>query len=347
MKSEPNQAELLKALEERNAFIETILQNIPIGIAVNNIDNGKATVVNKKFAEIYGWPDKDLADIEGFFKNLYPEEAYRNEIKNKVMGAIQSGDPKKMVWNNITITTNKSEKRIINAKNIPLYDQNLMISTVMDVTREYKQAEEIRRTKANQDALINCINDMIWSIDTNMHLITANRYFLERVEAITGTRVKEGDPVLLKEFGEKRLDKWKRYYERAFKGEHFTVNDQQRNGVKQEVRYSVISISPMINEDGDIFGVACFSKDITQNILNIQELQQNEQLIMQQNEQLTEIAQINAHEIRRPVASILGLIHLLKEGGEIEPTQELLQHLETTAEELDTIIKRIIVKTAH
>jgi PAS domain S-box-containing protein len=346
MAAETNNAQLLKELEERNAFIETILQNLPIGIAVNKVDDGKATAINKRFSEIYGWPDQDLADVSGFFHNLYPDESYRNEIMNRVMSDIQSRDPERMAWNNITITRNTGEKRIINAKNIPLYDQNLMISTVMDVTNEFKQEQEIRRTKANLGALINGIHDMIWSVDTSMQLITANEAFVEMVKALTGKVIKEGDKVLVKEFGDERLGKWKRNYERALNGERFNVSNEHYNPITQATRYASISLSPMTNEDGDIFGVACYSQDITQNMLNILQLKERESLITHQNQQLTEIAQINAHEIRRPVASILGLIHLLKETGEVEPTKELLQYLEKAAGQLDAIIKRIIDKTA-
>jgi K+-sensing histidine kinase KdpD len=210
-----------------------------------------------------------------------------------------------------------------------------------------KALEEIRRTKANQDALINCTQDIMWSVDTNMRLITANRSFLEMVEAITGEIIEEGGGVLLKEFGKERVSEWQQHYERALKGEQFTVNNKQYNPIKQTTRYGMVSLSPMINDNGDIFGVACFSTDISQNILNIQELKQNELRITKQNKQLTEIAEINAHEIRRPVASILGLTHLLKETGEIELNKEIVQHLETAAEELDAIIKRIVDKTSH
>lgn len=346
MTAETNTAQLLKALEERNAFIETILQNLPIGVAVNTVDDGKATAVNKRFSEIYGWPDQDLADVLGFFNNLYPEEGYRNEIMTRVMGDIQSRDPERMIWNNIIITRNTGEKRIVNAKNIPLYDQNLMISTVMDVTNEYQQASEIQRTKANLRALVNGIHDIIWSVDTSMHLITANDAFVEMVKALTGEIIKEGDDVLVKEFGDERLEKWKRNYERALNGERFIVSNEHYNPITQATRYSSISLSPMTNEDGGVFGVACYSQDITQNMLNILELKERESLIIHQNEQLTEIAQINAHEIRRPVASILGLIHLLKETGGVEPTKELLQYLEKAATQLDAIIKRIIDRTA-
>jgi PAS domain S-box-containing protein len=74
-------------------------------------------------------------------------------------------------------------------------------------------------------------------------------------------------------------------------------------------------------------------------------LKQNELRIMRQNEQLTEIARINAHEIRRPVASVLGLIQLMNKETIGETNRELLTYLEIATRELDQVIRRIIDKT--
>jgi len=281
MEVQNDQSKLVKELEERNAFIETILQNLPIGIAVNKIDDGKATVVNKRFSEIYGWPDADLTDVHGFFKNVYPDEAYRKEIMGKVMNDIQSGDEDRMRWTGVTVTTQTGEKRAINSKNIPLYDQNLMISTVMDVTTEYTQATEIKRAKANQEALINGTQDFIWSVDTELCIITANHSFLEMLKGATGKDIKEGDNVLFKEFGKEQLAKWKLNYERALKGEQFTIKDQIFNPAQETTVYSVISLSPMFNEKNILFGVACYARDITQETLNLLEKKKSDAALIE------------------------------------------------------------------
>jgi PAS domain S-box-containing protein len=73
-------------------------------------------------------------------------------------------------------------------------------------------------------------------------------------------------------------------------------------------------------------------------------IKQNELRITRQNEQLLEIAEINAHEIRRPVATILGLVQLFNK--ETVENKELLKHLETATLELDKVIRRIIDKTS-
>lgn len=67
--------------------------------------------------------------------------------------------------------------------------------------------------------------------------------------------------------------------------------------------------------------------------------------LRKQHERLTEIALINSHEIRKPVATILGLMQLFKDLKHQNPDKQLLQHLESATQALDEVIKRIINKT--
>ena len=88
--------------------------------------------------------------------------------------------------------------------------------------------------------------------------------------------------------------------------------------------------------DGRMIGAM---QDITQ-------MKENELRVLQQNEKLTEIALINAHEIRKPVATILGLVQLIDEDVlKTADDRQVLTHLKASAAELDEVIKRIIDKT--
>lgn len=158
------QLELNKQLQQRNSFIESILHYLPIGVAVNRIDDGKATLLNNQFSRIYGWAEEDLLDVESFFRKIYPDEPYRNKMVTQIMADIESRDLERMQWNNISITTHTGEKRIVNVRNIPMYDQNLMISTVLDVTREAQQAEEIKKANDTLNRIMNSSLDIICTI---------------------------------------------------------------------------------------------------------------------------------------------------------------------------------------
>jgi PAS domain S-box-containing protein len=131
-------------LVEKNNFIQTVLDNLPIGIALNRINEGDAFYQNKKFEEIYGWDAQTLNNIQAFFESVYPDETYRQQLILQIMGDIDSGDPDRMKWENSTITQQDGSKRVVNAANIPLYDQNTMVSTVMDITKQ-KRAEQIQK----------------------------------------------------------------------------------------------------------------------------------------------------------------------------------------------------------
>jgi ligand-binding sensor domain-containing protein len=75
---------------------------------------------------------------------------------------------------------------------------------------------------------------------------------------------------------------------------------------------------------------------------NLEKLvQQRTELLERKNKALEEAAFINAHELRAPVASILGLIHLMDLLNLSENDHEYLSHLESSVKKLDVVIKRI------
>ncbi len=130
-------------LRQRNEFIQAVIDNLPIGLALNNISSGQKLYVNKQFEEIYGYSDVEIPDVLTFFDKVYPDPVYRELIKDRVMDDMDSGDPLRMIWDNLMITTKSGEHRYIYARNIPLPTQDLMVSTVTDIT-ERKRAEEAK-----------------------------------------------------------------------------------------------------------------------------------------------------------------------------------------------------------
>jgi len=87
----------------------------------------------------------------------------------------------------------------------------------------------------------------------------------------------------------------------------------------------------------------------TSNILRVLiENKRNQDSIKEQNKMLQEIASISSHEIRRPVATILGLVNLFDRNNLDNPlNREIVGHLELTAQELDGVIHTIVEKTVH
>lgn len=150
-----------KILSLRNHFIETALDHLPIGIAINTISDGKNRLMNQKFSEIYGWPEAELKDVETFFQKVYPDKEYRERISKRITEDIESRDVSRMNWEGIEITRETGEKRVVNAKNIPVYDQDLMISSVTDVTEQFRMEQQLRANERRFKALVQDGSDLI------------------------------------------------------------------------------------------------------------------------------------------------------------------------------------------
>ena len=70
--------------------------------------------------------------------------------------------------------------------------------------------------------------------------------------------------------------------------------------------------------------------------------------LAEQNKRLTDIANISSHDIRRPVATIMGLVNLFDTSQPDNSLNgEIIDHLKTTSAELDSVIHMIIEKTVN
>lgn len=136
-----------KELAEKTKYIETLLDNIPLGVSANFISSGEAFYMNRRFEEIYGWASEKLRDVNTFFEKVFPDKAYREQISGRILDDISSGDPSRMHWENIVITRSNGSTAHVNAINIPLPDMDIMISTVWDVTTEIDLIEMLKGAK--------------------------------------------------------------------------------------------------------------------------------------------------------------------------------------------------------
>jgi len=131
----------------------------------------------------------------------------------------------------------------------------------------------LNRIKTNQDALINCSQDLIWSVDTGLNLITANEAFREKIEALFKRPAAEGKPVLYEEVGEELNKKWAGHYARALAGERFSIKDELFNTATGRMEYMLISFNPMYDAAGLVFAAACYAKDVTEDTVNLMALE--------------------------------------------------------------------------
>jgi PAS domain S-box-containing protein len=141
-------------LEMRNEYIESIMENMPIGFAVNTIDDGDVKYMNSHFENVYGWSRDVLTNTSIFFDKVFPDPEYHKKMKAQIIGDMQSGVPERMEWKDLKIVTSSGEVRYVHAFNIPLIDQNMMISTVQDVTTRKLAEDEIEKHRKHLEKLV-------------------------------------------------------------------------------------------------------------------------------------------------------------------------------------------------
>ncbi|MBC7722025.1 MAG: PAS domain S-box protein [Pedobacter sp.] len=270
--------ETIHILTQKNELFDIIFQNLPIGVAVSKISDGKFTYINNSFFDIYGNAEAEIKDMPTLLKKVGYNDIFDTALTKTTDQNTNNNNFEGVNQASTTIITQFGKKKIVDCKNIPLHQQDLMITIVTDVTNKIEQSKAIQQDQtSNQEALINGTEDLIWSVDTDMNVITANNAFTTRIKILTGKLLKEGDPLLLEAFGEELVNKWMKYYQKALQGQFYWVKDENYNPETSSIDYFKITFTPIFNNNQQLYGVACFAKSITEEVVAKQRLEISEE----------------------------------------------------------------------
>ncbi|MFD2872359.1 PAS domain S-box protein [Mucilaginibacter ximonensis] len=110
----------------------------------------------------------------------------------------------------------------------------------------------------------------------------------------------------------------------------------KKNG---EPYWASLAISPVVDDKGNVKNYIAIERDITERMNYLTAIEE-------QNKQLREIAWVQSHMVRAPLASILGLTDLLINEIKEPTSSEALDMLKKSANDLDNVIREIVQKTA-
>jgi PAS domain-containing protein len=133
--------------------------------------------------------------------------------------------------------------------------------------------------------LLDQSQDLVWMIDTDYKLIYANKSYFSLIKKMTGVEKKLNEIVFTDssadDFGEVVVAKWKAYYQRAFNGEHFEIEEHYFSVEKNENQYTKVTFRPLKDENDTIFAIACQSEDVTRyvgkSLENQKQIEKNEE----------------------------------------------------------------------
>ncbi|WP_405400556.1 PAS domain S-box protein [Maribacter sp. Asnod2-G09] len=261
-------------LEQKGKLLDNIVNATGIGIWERNLINDSLTL-NEQALEIYGLNKTTLSEFktETWFSLIHKDDLAEVEKKmfdclnypsdgcNVQYRMLQEGGNYKWIQDKGKVLQWSEDKK-----------PQLMYGTVQDITEKKNYTTELHRVKNNQEAMINSTKDLMWSVDLNFRLITANTAYHELVTKIQGEPFKEGELVFSDHVPIQVTKKWKAYYNKTLTSGAFSVKQKIQDPKKFWTTYGLTSFDLLYNKEGEKIGITCFSKDITSEVLSQQVL---------------------------------------------------------------------------
>jgi PAS domain S-box-containing protein len=138
--------------------------------------------------------------------------------------------------------------------------KRVLQATVRDLT-ERKQAEEaVSRAQEIQRAIFDSTSDFIWAVDAqDFRLLTFNRAFRDYSLQQRGKRLSVGQrPEDLLPNAD-YIERWRGYFQQALASGPFTTEYLAASG-----KVTLLLTFNLLKQDGAVFGVSVFGKDITE-----------------------------------------------------------------------------------
>lgn len=260
-------------INESEKLYKTLFDSSPAPMIIFDFETLQIIDCNEETVLKYGYTKNEfsaftledicsLEEIQKIRKTLVYEANDSQTHKNVCRHQKKNGDILFMEISGHLITYNRKKMALI---------------MLIDVTEKLKIEDQGEAEKRNKEALINSTDDLIWSVNKNFELLAANQAFLKNLKQSTGITINVGDNILLDNvFPKAFLDFWKCYYMRVLAGESFTEEIKSSSYIDQKEIWYDITFNP-IYKKGDVIGIACFARNITENKKIKQELINSEE----------------------------------------------------------------------
>jgi PAS domain S-box-containing protein len=215
------------------------------------------------------------------------------------------------------------------------------ITSFKQIQQEKALAEfKLKEQFATQNAVLESTSESIFALDTNFCYTAYNSAHARLVKQIYNIDISIGNTLLNHPNVKYDQDKEIANLKRALAGERFTIEEQY--GTKDKGVFVQISYNPIINEHGDVTGVAVFSQDISDKKLNELALLKAKDDAIRAASAKSDFLSNMSHEIRTPMNAIVGITELLMQKIEQPQNIEYLQSIKYSADNLLFIINDIL-----
>ncbi|MBA4239781.1 MAG: hypothetical protein C0448_03585 [Sphingobacteriaceae bacterium] len=316
----------------KNRLIK-ILQNSPIASCLSRLDHS-VIFYNNQFTNLFGYTIDDIPNLEQWWLLAYPDENYRETIKKEWFARIEQAHitQSQFVTMDSKVRCKDGSYRFIEFYYANMDDEYLV--NFNDITERIQYEEQL----ALSALIVNSIDDAIISKSIDGKVTSWNH----GAEKLLGYKANEiiGKTTDHLKTSEVLEEEEKEIIAKVNAGEsvyHYETKRKRKDGEQIDVSLTVSSI---IDANGKVTGVSKILRDITYQKRMKEEREKNINNLLQRNRDLEQFSYIISHNLRGPVATILGLTNLMNDANlsEIE-IKKIMSGVNASVNNLDSVIK--------
>lgn len=239
---------------------------------------------------------------------------------------------------------------------VPVYNIDEEIFGVsfstLDITERKSVEAKLRENEANISSLIENNNTLIWAVDRNYRLILQNSHFKQFFEKTFNLSLSPGMRVF-DCLDAETMKYFKTQFDKVFNGG--SVREDYEINLPTGKFVAEIIINPIISE-GEIIGASVLSMDIADRKFRETALEQINNSYRQEidirkkveedlkfkNTELDTFIYKASHDLRGPIASLMGLYNAATIEIKDPKSLEYLEYINKTAQRMDQVLKALI-----
>jgi PAS domain S-box-containing protein len=301
--------------------------------------NYKVLLANKE-AQKNAWEfhQKEIQEGDDFRSYITNTSAIK-DFENHVQQALSGQE----IFVEREIGIGQTPQKWYQYRYFPVYDNESQIIgvslNVSDIDTQKRQKELLKERELRLSAILDSSTDINILMDLEGKVLSFNKQADINALLFLGKNMTEG--MDFKEFiVPEKIESFTNHFQRVLNGE-FVEGETEITYKNNTKRWLFMRYFPVYDNQNRLVAVSFNSTNITEQKLK-------EKKILEKNRLLEEIAHIQSHELRRPVANILGLINLINDDASSPKEVEMyLQYLLRAAQDLDNVIHNIVEKTYY
>ncbi|HXS36576.1 MAG TPA: PAS domain S-box protein [Flavipsychrobacter sp.] len=323
---EQRNEELNQLVKVQKKRLDDILASVNEVIWSCRADNFEILYINTACVNVYGHkPTELIGDNKILFDIIHPED--RKLVRKAMDNVLADG---KASFEYRIFHKDGTLKYIHNQAVLQqgrMGQADVINGIAVDITRLRMVEEQLKLNVSEIETILESITDGFFAVNANWEFTYINKeseiLLRRRRENIIGKNIWQNFPSVID----------LQFYRELHKAIEDQVSVHFEDYFPQLQKWFLVNAYPTKD------GLAVYFRDITE------EKEQAIQ-IQAQNKKLMEIAWLQSHKVRGPVANILGLVQLFNYDDPADPVnKEILDGIRTTTNYLDDVIKEIVNNT--